>query len=593
MNHQFQQDRSEVKESIRERLDIAQVVGRYVKLKSAGHNLKGLCPFHKEKTPSFVVSPDKGMYHCFGCGKGGDIFSFIMEVEGLTFPETLARMAEEAGVALPTYAPQQRQKESTGSLSKTEALHIHELATRFYYDQMKQSTETIDYFKSRSLSSQTVKDFRLGYAPSGWSSLTDHLKTLRISEEKIVAAGLAIASTSGGRCYDRFRNRLIFPVFDIVGKPIAFGGRSLNDKEMPKYLNSPDTILYRKNRILYGLHQARPDIKESGFAIFVEGYMDFLSLFQVGVQNVVATSGTALTEEHGYLIRRFTNRVVLVFDGDTAGLSAAERALFVLAPQQLDLRVMLLAAGEDPDSLVKKKGVAAFNEALKQAQHALTFLCNRAYVLHDKSSPLGKSAIVEYLLPFVSASKDPIVQSDYIKQISEELDIPQQLLYDKLRRVKPSQSEETAEVSENKAKQYLETEMGSFFHLLLQDPTLLKVAQKYITKEIFTDYFSNNLYSLIIDTCEQNRSFSSIIDFTDDQALKNILSIMLTKEVVTENYEEDLKHKAKKCLVKLYKQRQKAITKQLKREQRSDIKKQLIESQKEFISHLGALQKEW
>ncbi len=589
-----------VKEEVRTRIDIVHVIGKYVKLKNAGHNSKGLCPFHKEKTPSFTVNPEKGVFHCFGCGKGGDVFTFIMEIEGLSFPEALQRLAEEAGVTIPEYRQSVQTTDNKTTISKTDSLRIHELVTRFYYNEMKKSPEAIAYFKSRNLKSEIVKEFRLGYSPEGWSNLIDYAKSNKIHESKLVDCGLAITSSQDSAPYDRFRNRIIFPIFDISGKPIAFAGRGMDKDAKPKYLNSPETNLYRKNRVLYGLHHARSSIKEKKFVIFVEGYMDFLSLYQEGIHNVVATSGTALTEEHGHLIRRFTSKIVLVFDGDNAGSDAAERAIFNLASLQIDVRVFMLPKDEDPDSYIKNVGPAKFQDKVEKANTALDFLLLRAMKSHDSNTAPGKSGIIDYIMPIIESTSDPIVQSGLIKQVAEQLDLKEQLIYRKISKKGQTdifyQNKETI----NKAEQFLQTEEGSFFHLIVSEPSLIGIAQKIITAEIFSDFYSNNLFSIIVDTYNKNKSLDNIIDRSDDPEIIKVLSLMLTKKVVTENSKDDVKHKTKRCLGKLFKKRKHIITKQLKTEQDPEIKKklllsqkELIKSQQELITQLGALTTEW
>jgi len=579
---------SDAKEEVRSRVDIAQVIGRYVKLKPAGQNLKGSCPFHKEKTPSFIVSPSKAVFHCFGCGKGGDIFTFLMEIEGLTFPEALQRLAEETGVTLRPFK-EQAQDTKQARISKTDALKIHEIATHYYYDQMKKSSVAVAYFKSRQLKPEIVKEFRLGYAPEGWSQLIDHAKLKKVSEDKLLTCGLIIPSSQGGAPYDRFRNRIIFPIFDISGKPIAFGGRGMDQNSVPKYLNSPETILYRKNRVLYGLHKARPSIKEKGSVIFVEGYMDFLSLYQAGIRNVVATSGTAFTEEHGHLIRRFTSKIILVFDGDHAGISAAERAVFVLAPRNLDVHVLILPENEDPDSFVKKHGPDSFNEKTDAADDATLFILKRALKQHDSATAKGKSAIVDYILPLLQATTDQIMQSTLVKQVAEHLDIREQLIYAALAKKRQKGHQPRQAKQTNAAEWFVETEEGSFLHLIVKEPLLISLAQKHISTETFTDFYTKNLYSLIVNTYTHEKTLENIIDRTDNEDIKRALSLMLIKEVQTENQQEDVSHKAKRFLLKLNKQRMHEITKKLRATQDPDNKKDLLHRQKLLSMQRGEL----
>lgn len=583
---------NDTKEEIRSRVDIAKVIGRYVKLKPAGQNLKGLCPFHKEKTPSFMVNPAKEVFHCFGCGKGGDIFTFLMEKEGLTFPETLERLADEVGVTIrPFKQPPGEVKQDR--VSKTDALKIHAIATEFYYDQMKNNQEAISYLKSRKLSPEIVKEFRLGYAPNGWSNLTDYAKSKNISEDKLVACGLAVSSSQGSAPYDRFRNRILFPIFDLSGRPIAFGGRSMDDEAKPKYLNSPDTNLYRKNRVLYGLNHARASITEKGFAIFVEGYMDFLSLYQAGIKNVVATSGTALTEEHGQLIRRFTSKIVLVFDGDSAGSVAAERAVFTLAPQNLDMYVFILPEGEDPDTYIHKYGSDSFYKHIDNADDAVQFIINRALTMYSPETAKGKSSIVEHLLPLIQSTSDTIMKAELIKRAAEKLDIKEHHIYAKLPRRKQRGDQPGKEPPVTVSDHFIETEEGSFLHILIKEPELIETAKKHITTETFSDSFIKKLFSLIVQTYTEDKSLKKIIDRTDNGDIKKALSLMLIKEIPSDNHEEDLSHKVKRFLLRLNKMRMHENTIKLRNEKNPDAKKKLLYEQKALITQRGDLVTKW
>jgi DNA primase len=424
-----------VKEEIRAKLDIAAVVGRYVNLKQAGANMKGCCPFHKEKTPSFMVNAEKGIFHCFGCGKGGDVFSFLMEIEGLEFLDVLKMCAEETGVRL--QQPLQVQERSVDSnpgvaLTKTELLRIHQIAAAWFYSQMRKNQTAIDYFKQRGLTGQTVQEFQLGFAPDGWSNLLAHAAGQGIGREALIACGLAVPK-DGGSAYDRFRGRIMFPLFDMSGKVIAFAGRGITKEAEPKYLNSPETALYHKSRTLYGLHKARPYIKEAGELMVVEGYMDFLTPYQAGVRNLVATSGTALTVEHGQIIQRFTNRVILMFDGDAAGVAAAERGVTVLAPFNLDVRVCLLPTEHDPDTFVKEKGADALRRMVSGAPNGTLFLLEYAIRRHGAESPQSKSMVVRRMLELLAAMNDPIVVASAVKRVAERLGVSEQVISHELR----------------------------------------------------------------------------------------------------------------------------------------------------------------
>ncbi|MBD3315417.1 MAG: DNA primase [Chitinivibrionales bacterium] len=575
-----------LKEEIRNRLDIVEVVGRYVGLKSAGRNMKGLCPFHKEKTPSFTVNPERNIFHCFGCGKGGDVFGFLMEMEGLSFPEVLRMTAEETGVTLPSSLPPPAQTQQK-SPDKNDLLRIHALVTGYYYQCMQKSTNAVDYFKNRGLTGRTVKDFRLGYAPPGWHGLMDFAKRHGIDTEDLAACGLVVKKENGS-CYDRFRDRIIFPIFDTAGRPIAFGARAMRAEGTPKYLNSPETSLYRKNRTLYGLSHARSAIKERNHVLFVEGYMDFLSLFQAGIRNVAATSGTAFTKEHGQLIRRLTSKVVLLFDGDSAGADAARRAAFVLAPLGLEVRVLMLPGGEDPDSFVRAKGADTLISLVEErALDAVAFVTDVAAKRHGENTPQGKSAIIRELEPLLQAMTDEIVRVEYVKHIAERLGIREDLVW---KRAKPRQSSSQPEPSlKNAAKRYLQTEEGSFLHLLVRNPALAETTNEQISPEVFTDRFSRELYSLIMGGVREEGFDARLLDRADDPRMREVLSLMLLAEEASDSPEQDLRHKGRRLLSKSLTCRAREITARLRRETDPDVRMRLLGERSELSRQLGAL----
>jgi DNA primase len=367
----------------------------------------------------------------------------------------------------------------------------------------------------------------------------------------------------------------------------------MDEEAKPKYLNSPDTILYRKNRILYGLHQARASIKEKGFVIFVEGYMDFLSLYQAGIKNVVATSGTALTEEHGQLIRRFTSKIVLVFDGDSAGTVAAERAVFTLAPQNLDMYVFILPEGEDPDTYISKTGPDSFYKKCNEANDAVQFIINRAVKIYSPETAKGKSSIVEHILPLIQSTSDTIMKAELIKKTAEKLDIQEHHIYAKLprrkRRGAQPENEPPVTVSDN----FIETEEGSFLHILVKEPELIETAQKHLTTETFSDSFIKKLFSLIVRTYTADKSLKHIIDRTDNSDIKKALSLMLIKEIPSDNHKDDLSHKVKRFLLRLNKKEMHEITLKIRNEKNPDAKKKLLHDQKVLITQRGDLVNKW
>lgn len=541
MNQRFDDT---VKEDIRARADIASIVGRYVNLKPQGQTLKGLCPFHKEKTPSFNVNPARGFYHCFGCGKGGDVFSFLQEIEGVDFPEALRMLAQETGVRLETRHKETENAGNPEKVSKTELIDIHQIASQFYYSQIKAFPQTVEYFKSRGLRAEIVKEFQLGYAPPGWSGLIDYMRSRNIAQSELVECGLAVQKDNG-RVYDRFRDRVIFPLYDLSGRVIAFAGRGLEADAQPKYLNSPETALYQKNRVLYGLHKARQGIREQKSILVVEGYMDYLSLYQAGIRNAVATSGTAFTTEHAHLIRRFTSRVVLVFDGDRAGISAAQKALMVLAPFNLEVSVLVLPEGEDPDSFVKAQGAEAFMEKLKSAQDSTSFLIDKAVSEHDCDSPHGKRQVIEELALYIEQLKDPIIRDDFIGKLSDRLRVDKHLV---AKRFRPAGEQEprrrVASVTLKESEKYLSGLEGSFLRILMTSPELVEQARQYVSPETLTDKLSSDIYSLILRTYDQKGSLEGLTEeLKGESEVKRVIHMMMVRPALRDHIHEELVQK--------------------------------------------------
>lgn len=531
------------KEEVRSRADIVSIVGRYVNLKQAGQTFKGLCPFHKEKTPSFNVNPVHGFYHCFGCGKGGDVFSFIQEIENVEFREALKILAQETGVTLKS---ESREKPDSSSVagsapSKTELLEIHELAARFFYDSMRSSPQAVDYFKSRGLDAQTVKDFGLGFAPDGWSGLCDYLQQNNVPISCAVECGLAVKKENGG-AYDRFRNRIIFPLFDITGKVIAFAGRGMSPDVQPKYLNSPETTLYRKNSLLYGIHKARQSIRETGYVLIVEGYMDYLSLYQAGICNVVATSGTAFTTQHAYLLNRFSKKAVLVFDGDSAGVNAAEKAVMVLASGSLDVSILNLPAQEDPDSYVRKNGADPFLNLVKNSQQAFSFIINKATSENDISSAFGKKQVVERLTPYMRLLTDPLIKEEFARELSEKLRIDTR----HLKKILSPNSSETLNrpVGESRGSEAFSNSLeGNFLRILLTSPDLINQAKQYVAPQTLTNKLSENIYSIILDKYSRTGDLKGLTDQVTDPELRRMISTLIVKPALADHIHDDMVQK--------------------------------------------------
>jgi len=418
-------------DQVRESTNVLDVVSRYVSLKKRGRNYVGLCPFHTEKTPSFTVNTEKQIFHCFGCGAGGNVFRFLMRYENLSFVDTVKRLAREAGIEIPV------SQEIRQQVSKNERLFkANENARTFFQFQLKHAPKTLkDYLKKRGISPKSIELFQVGYAPEGWDHLLKYIQKGNFSQKPYQKLGLLLTGEKSGKLYDRFRNRLMFPIHNPSGKVVGFGGRQLDDnKNSPKYINSPESPVYQKSRVLYGLYFAREAIRESGFTIFVEGYMDVIQLYQSGVQNVVATSGTALTEDHARLIRRYSNRVFLCYDADKAGVNAAVRGGEVLFQQNIDAEVLILPEGEDPDSYVRQHGKAAFLALLKTAPDYLSFRLTTLQQRYNMQTATERSSAVNEIMDMLAPMNDAVRVGFYIEKIAEKFSISQEILVGELKK---------------------------------------------------------------------------------------------------------------------------------------------------------------
>ncbi len=421
-------------EEVRAAADIVKLVGDYVKLRKAGVNLIGLCPFHQEKTPSFAVHPTKQIFHCFGCGVGGDVFKFVMLIENLSFPEALRRVAEKLGIALRLMPDEEAYDAS--ARERAVLYKIHEAAANFYAERLGATAEgraARAYLADRGVTDQAVGQFRLGYAPSEGQALWRCLKQAGFSAELLAKSGLVLRDEERDRYLDRFRRRIIFPILSESGRVAAFGGRALGD-DLPKYLNSPETPIYNKGRVLYHLDRAASAVRKQDYAVLVEGYMDCIAVASSGIENVVASCGTSLTENQIRLLARSARRVVVNYDPDSAGIAAAERSLNLLLEAGFDVKVLDLPAGLDPDSFIRQKGGAAYREALSVAPSYFEYLTDRSAAKHDLSRPEGKVAAANSLLPYLSRVPSLMLRAELANRMAERLRLDERLLREELGR---------------------------------------------------------------------------------------------------------------------------------------------------------------
>ncbi|UCF64608.1 MAG: DNA primase [bacterium] len=417
---------------IRDAIDIVELISRYLNLRKQGKNFKSLCPFHTEKTPSFTVSPDKQIFYCFGCGAGGNVFNFLMRYEKITFPEALQKLAEEAGIELP-----KAQKDDEKSSEYDRLYRANQFAGDFYHQMLLKNLDKLSpYLNRRQISAEVVNYFKLGYIPDSWDLLLQEIERKKIKIEPFLKTGLILQSEKDTKKrYDRFRNRLLFPIHNLSGRIVAFGGRALgDDPNSPKYLNSPESPIYNKSQILYGLYYSKDWIRQEDSVIFVEGYMDYLQLFQNDIKHVVATSGTALTEDHAKIIRRYTHNIILCYDADSAGIQAALRGGQILFQENLDVRVLILPEQEDPDSFVKNNGKSAFFALLENASDFFEFKLANLQKSYGKDGVSQKAKIVGELIQSIAAHKDPLKQNFYANLLAQRFNLQENTLIEEIQK---------------------------------------------------------------------------------------------------------------------------------------------------------------
>lgn len=406
-------------ELVREKVDLVELVRQYTPLTQTGRNFKGLCPFHTEKTPSFFVRPDKGMYYCFGCQRGGDLYTFVMEKENITFGEALELLAKRAGVTLT------QTRDASRGQKKERILHVLSAANEFFRQQLSTSegAKAREYLLARGLTEATITAFQLGYAPDSWDATSTYLLKNGYRQEEIIDAGLAIVSSkSRAGAYDRFRGRVMFPIIDHLGRIVGFSGRTLESSEQAKYINSPETVVFSKGSVLYGYDKAHETARKKDYTILVEGNLDVISLHQAGITNVVAPLGTGFTSQQLKLLARVSPRLMIVFDADDAGVLAAQRAAIEAATEGFEVKVATLRSGKDPDEAVKSN-FEQFKRDLADAQSAFIFFLIRARKQFPGQSSYDFKQVAQYVFPFIQAISNNTVREQTLEQLSRELSL--------------------------------------------------------------------------------------------------------------------------------------------------------------------------
>lgn len=522
---------NELVEEVRERNDIVDVISGYVKLSKKGSSYFGLCPFHNEKSPSFSVSPGKQMYYCFGCGAGGNVFTFLMEYENYTFPEAMKALAERAGVALPEreYSQEERQQQDL----RTRLLELNKLAAKYFYYQLRSERggQAMAYLKGRQLSDETIKSFGLGFANKYSNDLYQYMKSQRVSDELLRESGLMNVDEKRGM-YDKFWNRVIFPIMDVNSRVIGFGGRVMGDGK-PKYLNSPETKIFDKSRNLYGLHVARTSRKK--YILVCEGYMDVISLHQAGFKNAVASLGTALTTQHAALLKRYTNEVVLTYDSDEAGTRAALRAIPILKAAGLTAKVLHMQPYKDPDEFIKALGADKFQERIDGAENSFLFEISMLEREYDLRDPEGKTAFYNAVASRLVEFETEIERENYIEAVAAKY----QVGFENLRKLvnRAAMKGMPAPKAEiRREKKAVEREEGIkksqklLLTWLIERPGLYGQIKGYISPEDFTEGLYYDAARLLFEQFETGNIVPAKIinHFTDTEKQKEAASLFNT-----------------------------------------------------------------
>ncbi|BAF59087.1 MAG: DNA primase [Pelotomaculum sp.] len=537
-------------ETVRLNSDIVEVVSRYVSLRKKGKYFTGSCPFHSDRSPSFTVTPDKQIFHCFGCNAGGDVFKFLMLKENLTFYEAVSMLARRAGIALPA-----REDPAGPERDRKKALlqRINDLAKDFFYENLRRheaAAEARRYLAERGLSGEVLDRFQIGFALPGWSALLDFLSRKGCQPHDAAEAGLAVKGDSG-RYYDRFRNRIIFPIWDPVGRVVGFGGRVL-DGSLPKYLNTPETPFFSKGRILYGLHLARPAIRERDCAVVVEGYMDAVTAHLHGAANTVASLGTALTAEQGRLLINYSRNVVIAYDADAAGVAAAMRGMDLLQELGFQVRVATIPDGKDPDEYIRRQGIQSWEKLIGEAPSLIEYKLQKAMEKGPVRTVTGKLEVMRQVFPNL-ALKNEVEKEEGLKAIAGALNLTWETVAGEFKRFEANLGKKWANPDnivktkhnilskEEKLDHRGKLEIG-LLRLVLEDPSL----GTHVVEEMGPEPFRNPQYQKIFELCRNAAGrpvfrpaeiFSSL---EDDE--KNVLSFLLTQDIPGENLVQIMKN---------------------------------------------------
>ncbi|MCX5669101.1 MAG: DNA primase [Candidatus Omnitrophica bacterium] len=512
-------------EDILGRVDLVEMISGYIPLKKAGSNFKANCPFHHEKTASFMVSPERQIYHCFGCGESGNAFKFLMRHERMEFPEAVEILAKKCGVSLPD---QDKPELARAASLNSQLYKVNELAVNFYENNLHSGSLALNYLINRGVKLGTIKEFHLGLATSGWDNLINFLRSKNVSLALLEQAGLVLPKESGGY-YDRFRNRIIFPVFDLRSRMIGFGARVM-DNSLPKYINSPETPVYVKGKNLFGLNLSKDFIRDADSAVIVEGYLDFMIPYQEGLKNIVASQGTALTLEQIKLLKRYTHNVVMIYDGDTAGEIATLRSLDLLIDEGINVKVVPLPKGTDPDALVRSEGINTLKDKVKKAESFFDYKLDVLRSRYDIKDAHGKTKIASEMLLTINKFDNAILRGEYTKRLSEVMCIPEQYILEELGKLKPADSRSAGQpVSSAKKQIQINPAEKLLIKFMLEEKEMIEKIMQQLSPADFADTRTAKIVSVIQNLVLEGKNITPSVlmnYFSEDDASQLVCETM-------------------------------------------------------------------
>jgi len=550
-------------EDVLSRVDIVEIISGYIPLKKAGRNFKANCPFHHEKTASFMVSADRQIYHCFGCGESGNAFKFLMRYERLEFPEAVEALAKRVGVIL----PELNKNDSQAVNLSGQIFKVNELAAGYYENNLhsQNGLAARNYFGKRGIKAETAKIFKLGLALDKWDGLIEHLRAKNTSIELLEKSGLILPKDNGG-FYDRFRNRLIFPIFDVKSQVIGAGARVL-DNSLPKYINSPETPVYVKGKHLYGLNFAKEAIRDNDSVCVVEGYLDFIVPFQEGFQNIVASLGTALTVEQVRLLKRYTHNIVMVYDGDAAGQDASLRSLDTFIEEDVLVKIASLPQGYDPDTFVRKNGIDAFKDLIKNADNLFDYKLKALKSRFSVKEAEGKAKISTEMLSTIKKFTNAVLRSEYLKKLSENLDVNENALKEDLGKVKEDGTRIPQKTEAVKKEININATEKLLIKLMLEETELLQEIKQYLDPADFQDEITSKIVSTMFSLAEDGRTIDKGVllnHFGDSDILQVVCESAFMPEIA-----EGKEKIARECIERLKKDKIKSTRERLHNEIRA------------------------